>query len=174
MLGRGSTVALRGMPRRILHAPYQRTKGKTTCTFSDESMNDEGSVVEECVAEESVEEDGSDNDEEEKDVSEESSSSSHRSVSRAPPRRKHMERSSNRTRGRMVQTLLINANRKERFVWRSFPWLNNIVENSGVTSVIETPEFLRLYNDINTLQMQNHVPKVNKRQLKVQLYSPMI
>jgi hypothetical protein len=179
ILGRGSTVALRGMPRRILHAPYPRTKEKTTRTFSDESMSDEESVVEESVVEESVDKEESVReyesvDEEEEDVSEDSSSRSHQSVSRAPPRSQRRERSSNRQRGRMVQTLLADTNWKERFVWRSFPWLDNIVENSRVTSVIETPGFLRLYKDINTLQKQNRAPKVSKRQLKVRLYSPMI
>lgn len=56
---------------------------------------------------------------------------------------------------------------QRKFIWRRYPWLDGIVENSGITSVMPTKEFFALWGQLNHLQEDNSAPSVTQKQLKV-------
>jgi hypothetical protein len=54
-----------------------------------------------------------------------------------------------------------------KFLWKKYPWLNGIVEESGVTSTEQNEEFFALLGRINSVQDDHRSILITAKQLKV-------
>ena len=71
----------------------------------------------------------------------------------------------------MWQSSVLIAQHK-KFLWSNYRFLNGIVESSGITGIIESPEFWNLYHLINNQLKEHDVNvRIGAQQLKVLLIS---